>query len=160
MSMPYPRAHLTTRVRALWPCRPLRGAAERSWNGPRARYIYMDIVSGSVDPAACLRHAREGAGLTQADLAARTGTSQATISAYERGHKQPSVATLSRLLAATGSRLTVTAQSPRVHEPSTAQLERTNRDLGAVLELARALPVRHPQRLRFPRLDIPRRPSP
>jgi transcriptional regulator with XRE-family HTH domain len=53
-----------------------------------------------MDPATELRAARERAGVTQADLARRAGTSQATVSAYEAGRKQPSVQTLDRLLAA------------------------------------------------------------
>lgn len=55
--------------------------------------------------AAC----RAEAGLTQAELARRAGTSQATISAYENGSKSPSVATLERLLAVTGNALDVRA---------------------------------------------------
>ena len=60
-----------------------------------------------MDVAAAISSARREAGLSQAALAERGGTSQATVSAYENGRKQPSVATLSRLLAAAGSRLTV-----------------------------------------------------
>ncbi|MBA2342385.1 MAG: helix-turn-helix transcriptional regulator, partial [Thermoleophilaceae bacterium] len=60
-----------------------------------------------MEPGTSLRQARRRAGLTQAELARRSRTSQATISAYENGHKQPSVSTLSRLLDATGSQLTV-----------------------------------------------------
>ena len=105
-----------------------------------------------MDAAVALRGARVGAGLTQAQLAERTGTSQATISAYENGSKQPSVATLSRLLAATGSRLTVARASQAVIEPSSRQLKRTARALADVLALAEALPVRHRRELKYPRL--------
>ena len=49
-----------------------------------------------------IRTARRKAGLTQAVLAARAGTSQAAVSAYESGRRSPSVDTLSRLLAAAG----------------------------------------------------------
>lgn len=56
--------------------------------------------------ARLLREARRRAGLSQADLARRAGTSQPTVSAYERGHKDPSAATLARLLAVTGTTLT------------------------------------------------------
>jgi len=62
-----------------------------------------------MDVAATLREARRRAGLSQAALAARSGTSQATISAYESARKQPSVDTLSRLLAAAGAVLVTTA---------------------------------------------------
>lgn len=52
-----------------------------------------------------LREARRRAGLSQAGLARLARTSQPTISAYERGEKDPSVSTLERLLAVTGTRL-------------------------------------------------------
>jgi transcriptional regulator with XRE-family HTH domain len=100
-----------------------------------------------------LREARTAAGLSQAALAERAGTSQATISAYENGTKQPSVPTLSRLLAATGSRLTVAPAAQPVLEPSARQLKRTARTLADVLLLAEALPVRHRRTLGYPRLQ-------
>jgi transcriptional regulator with XRE-family HTH domain len=104
--------------------------------------------------AAELRQARERAGLTQTTLARRSGTSQATVSAYENGLKQPSVATLDRLLAAAGARLTVQAGAPPVVEPSAAQHARVARGLLDVLALAEALPTRHQSQLRFPRLTV------
>ena len=107
--------------------------------------------------ASSLREARCRAGLTQSTLARRAGTSQATISAYESGRKQPSVDTLSRLLAATGSRLTVEPGAAPVIEPSSAEHARVGRSLPEVLELAEALPTRHEPALRFPRLHASRR---
>jgi len=71
-----------------------------------------------------LREARIRAGLSQTELARLVGTSQAAISAYENGAKQPSVATFSRLLAATGSRLTVERDGRR--EPTVSQLEHSS----------------------------------
>lgn len=112
-------------------------------------YIRWDIIT-NVDVPTTLRHARRRAGLSQAALAERTGTSQATISAYESGRKQPSVDTLSRLLAAMDQRLTV--EPGRVTEPSREQLRRASRALADVLALAEALPVRHERALRYPRL--------
>ena len=106
-----------------------------------------------MDVATSLREARRRAGLTQSALARRAGTSQATISAYESGRKQPSVDTLSRLLAATGSRLTVEPGAPPMIEPSRADHARVGRTLVEVLELAEALPTRHEPVLRFPRLQ-------
>ena len=52
-----------------------------------------------------LRAARVGAGLSQADLARRAHTSQPAIARYETGAATPSLATLERLLAATGASL-------------------------------------------------------
>jgi transcriptional regulator with XRE-family HTH domain len=105
-----------------------------------------------MDAGAALQSARRRAGLSQAELAARTGTSQATISVYESGRKQPSVATFSRLLAATGTRLAVERMAAPVVEPSRAELERAGETLAQVIALAEALPVEHEPRLRFPRL--------
>ncbi len=102
-----------------------------------------------VDVPRTLRAARQRAGLTQTALALRAGTSQATVSAYERGTKQPSVETLARLLAATGSRLAVTPAARAVIRPSAAQHARAASTLEDVLELAEALPVRHLPELRY-----------
>jgi transcriptional regulator with XRE-family HTH domain len=54
-----------------------------------------------------LEVARRVAGVTQADLARRAGTSQATVSAYERGLKTPSVTVAARLLGVLGWELTL-----------------------------------------------------
>jgi predicted nucleotidyltransferase/DNA-binding XRE family transcriptional regulator len=67
--------------------------------------------------------ARTRAGLTQAQLASKSGTSQATLSRYESGSAIPTIATLERIIAATGaalalsvtdSRSTSHARSPRL----------------------------------------------
>ncbi len=99
-----------------------------------------------------IRQARTSAGLTQADLAARAGTSQATVSAYEKGSKQPSVATLARLLAATGQRLATRDTGQVVVTPRREQLERSGRDLLQVLLLAAELPTTHNLELCLPPL--------
>lgn len=105
-----------------------------------------------MDAASTLRDARRRAGLSQPQLAARAGTSQATVSAYENGRKQPSVETLARLLAAAGAQLTVEHGVPARARPSATDLRRTARTLADVLLLAEALPARHEPRLRYPRL--------
>jgi transcriptional regulator with XRE-family HTH domain len=109
-----------------------------------------------MDAGSTLQAARRRAGLTQGELATTAGTSQATISAYENGSKQPTVATFSRLLAAAGSRLSVEPAPTPLTEPSPAQLARAGRGLAQVLELAEALPVSHSPDLRFPRLGRPK----
>ena len=103
-----------------------------------------------MDVPETLRQARQEAGLSQSALAARTRTSQATISAYESGRKHPSVDTLSRLLAATGRRLTVERGLPR--EPARQEHARAARVLVDVLALAEVLPTDHQHALRYPRL--------
>jgi transcriptional regulator with XRE-family HTH domain len=49
-----------------------------------------------------VRSLRLQAGLTQEEMAARAGTSQPTIAAYEAGVKSPTLATLKRMAAALG----------------------------------------------------------
>jgi transcriptional regulator with XRE-family HTH domain len=105
-----------------------------------------------MDAGAALQTARTRAGLSQAQLASRTGTSQATISAYENGSKQPSVATFSRLLAATGTRLAVERMAAPVVEPSPTELKRAGETLAEVIALAEALPHEFEPALRYPRL--------
>ena len=108
-----------------------------------------------MNAALAIRDARSRAGLTQEALAERVGTSQATLSAYENGRKQPSVDTFDRLLSAAGARLTVTPGQRPVVRPSKAQIARVSRTLSDVLDLAAALPTRQDSKLRFPRLPIP-----
>ncbi len=104
-----------------------------------------------------IQQARADAGLSQRALAERAGTSQATLSAYERGRKDPSASTLARLLAATGSKL-ATQPKTAVFVPSARLLEERGRVLGQVLGLADGLPVRHRATLRYPVLKtvVPR----
>jgi transcriptional regulator with XRE-family HTH domain len=45
-----------------------------------------------------IRTARQAAGITQVELAARAGTTQPAVAAYESGARRPNLATLSRLL--------------------------------------------------------------
>ncbi|HKP90513.1 MAG TPA: helix-turn-helix transcriptional regulator [Thermoleophilaceae bacterium] len=108
-----------------------------------------------MDAGDAIRRARLRAGLTQHALAARAGTSQATISAYESGRKQPSVETLERVLAASGARLAVVPGRRRVRRPTKRELARAGRTLREVMDLAESLPVKHGRALRYPRL-VPR----
>ncbi|HWC35582.1 MAG TPA: helix-turn-helix domain-containing protein [Mycobacteriales bacterium] len=57
-----------------------------------------------------LRTAREGAGLSQTELARRSGVPQSMLSAYEAGKRQPAVSTLAKLIDATGYTLTMGLQ--------------------------------------------------
>ena len=54
-----------------------------------------------------LERARRGAGLSQQELADRARTSRTAVSAYEHGRKSPSLATVERLLEASGYELDV-----------------------------------------------------
>jgi uncharacterized protein len=62
-------------------------------------------MEDQLDPASLLRGARERSGLTQRALANRAGTSQSVVARIEGGQSSPTVATLNRLLEATGHRL-------------------------------------------------------
>lgn len=57
-----------------------------------------------------LRRARAGAGLSQAELAARAGVTQSVISAYETGQRQPALPTLAALTEAAGYELAIDIQ--------------------------------------------------
>jgi transcriptional regulator with XRE-family HTH domain len=104
-------------------------------------------------PGTLIRDARLDAGLTQAQLASRSGTSQATLSAYESESKVPSAVTLARILAAAGRRMTTVPASRPVLSPGAADLEERGRILRDVLELADRLPSRRSGALRYPRLN-------
>jgi uncharacterized protein len=83
-----------------------------------------------------LRRARQGAGISQAELAFRAGVAQSVISAYEAGHRQPSLPTLARLIDAAGSDLVVDVrQQPpqlgRLSGPVGRAVRRKRQDLVA-----------------------------
>jgi transcriptional regulator with XRE-family HTH domain len=62
-----------------------------------------------MNPSALIRESRRHAGLTQSQLGAKLGRSQASIAALERRDSNPRVETLERVLRATGHRLELRA---------------------------------------------------
>ncbi|WP_310963225.1 helix-turn-helix domain-containing protein [Nocardioides terrisoli] len=64
-----------------------------------------------------LAYVRRAAGLTQDALARLAGTSQSTLSAYERGAKSPSLAVAERIIEAAGHRLEVAPNLEFVEVP-------------------------------------------
>ncbi len=64
-----------------------------------------------MDAARMLNMARRRAGLSQRELARRTGTAQPTISRIERGLMSPTVATLEPLIRACGMELEIIERS-------------------------------------------------
>lgn len=65
---------------------------------------------------AIVRVARARAGLTQRDLAARAGTSQAAIARYERGKTVPDLTTLARVVESCGLELWLSVTEPDDHD--------------------------------------------
>src|SRR6266851_7369390 len=83
-----------------------------------------------------LRRARTGAGLSQAELAARAGVTQSVISAYESGHRQPALPTLAALVEAAGCDLVVQVRRQprrlgRLSGPVGRRVRRRRRELVA-----------------------------
>ncbi|QBO36565.1 XRE family transcriptional regulator [Periweissella cryptocerci] len=66
-----------------------------------------EIESEKLETAVALYKAREAAGLTQAELAEKAGTTQATIARIERGDNV-SFEKMAQLAQAMGKKLTVT----------------------------------------------------
>ncbi len=70
-----------------------------------------------------IRAARRAAGLTQASLASRLGTTQSAVARLERDASSPRVETLERALRACGQRLELVARPrrPNIDETLVAQ---------------------------------------
>ncbi len=73
---------------------------------PRVKAEY-DALAPEFEIAAELIRARRRAGLSQAELAVRMGTSQSTVARLEAGQALPSTKTLLRYAEATGSKFKV-----------------------------------------------------
>jgi len=99
-------------------------------------WLYLSRYTTSVKAVAeLLRGARRQAHLTQAELAARAGTSQSAIARYENAAVVPTHATLERLMAACGRRLTLASEpEPAQGTAGASELRKQRR---ALLALAR-----------------------
>jgi transcriptional regulator with XRE-family HTH domain len=104
------------------------------------------MIGGVIDAATTIRSARVRAGLSQAGLARRAGTSQPALCLYESGARQPTTATFDRLLRAAGAEAVV------IVVPRPPDTEEHGRVLAELLDLADQLPQRHARRL--PRLGF------
>ena len=62
-------------------------------------------AEGSLAIAKLVRSARLAAGLSQAELAERLGTTQSAVSRWERGHDEPRLSSLNAIMSACGQRL-------------------------------------------------------
>ena len=84
----------------------------REWlQDPEFRAEY-DALEDELALAMALIEARTRAALTQAELAARMGTTQAVIARLESGRTKPSTRTLERFARATGTRLRIQFEQP------------------------------------------------
>jgi transcriptional regulator with XRE-family HTH domain len=98
--------------------------------------------------ASLVREARERAGLTQQELAARAGVPQSTVSVYERGIRVPTLPTLERLLRAAGFTVDVDLV------PAGPDVRRNGALLADLLELADRMPIERAGHLSYPRLPV------
>lgn len=89
---------------------------------------------------------RQTSGLSQAELARRSGLQSSVLSAYEHGRRQPSVSALARIARAAGLELEI---SPLTDADA---LERSGRVLLDVLELADRMPSKPRGELTYPPL--------
>jgi transcriptional regulator with XRE-family HTH domain len=103
-----------------------------------------------METAQLLQGVRARSGLSLRALASRAGTSHATLSAYEHGRVDPTVATATRIARAAGFDLTIDLV-PRVDDEHSPRGE----ELIQVLELAAHFPARHSRELRYPPFGRP-----
>ncbi|MEO5900736.1 MAG: helix-turn-helix transcriptional regulator [Ilumatobacteraceae bacterium] len=105
-----------------------------------------------MDPAALIKSVRRRQGLTQGQLAARAGTSQPVVSAYEHGRRDPTYATLRKLVEAGGERLELSSRASRSDLPAAVDAAEHASRLLDVLSLVDAIPARR----RSPLMHAPR----
>ena len=96
--------------------------------------------------AALLANARADAGLSLRELAERAKTSHATLSAYEKGRKVPSVTTFLRILEACGNAVDIQLHR-RIRERDGIP---RGEELEAVLKLAAQFPAKASRHLDHP----------
>ena len=92
------------------------------------------VIAGAV-----LRDARLRAQLSQTELARRAGVAQSVISAYEAGRREPSLATLTRMVTATGHTVKLELEENEVAIrgiPDTPIGRRLRRNRSALLAVA------------------------
>lgn len=96
--------------------------------------------------AAQLQAARLRAGLSLRELAARAGTSHATLLAYEQGKKSPAITTFLRILEAAGFAVDIQL-SKRIREKDGIP---RGEELEAVIKLAEQFPAKVSKKMNFP----------
>jgi transcriptional regulator with XRE-family HTH domain len=89
---------------------PLRKIAKRWMKEPGFKEGH-DALEEEFSLASQFIQARVRAGLTQAEVADRMGTSQSTVARLESGSAKPSLSTLKRFAQATGARVRITLET-------------------------------------------------
>ena len=77
---------------------------EEKWRRNPAFVAEFERIGPAMEMAFALADARHDAGLTQADVATRMGTSQAAVARLEGGRVKPTWATIERYALAVGRR--------------------------------------------------------
>jgi len=104
-------------------------------------FVDNDRVAGEL-----VAEIRRISGLSQAELARRSGIVSSVLSAYEHGQRQPSTAALARIARSAGLELTLAPLSEKI------AMERSGRVLKDVLDLAESMPSRRRGELAYPPL--------
>ncbi len=97
-----------------------------------------DVEVDKRTSGALLREARIRAGLSQAELARRSGVAQSVISVYESGRRQPALPMLAALVASAGSDLFVEVREAAALDRLTGPLGRRVRESRSRLKAAAA----------------------
>jgi len=95
---------------------PVAGAFAEWRKDPEFVAAY-DALEEEFALAAALIHARSEADMTQEQVAEAMGTTQAVVARLESGRNMPSTRTLQRYAKATGTRLRISFEPERPHEP-------------------------------------------
>ncbi len=89
----------------------------------------------TLDSAAIIDEVRRMAGLTQAQLARRSGTSQAAIARYESGDSNPSTATLQRITRAAGFEVQLNLVAVKASDLSSKRAAKLRKQRGKINSL-------------------------
>lgn len=92
-----------------------------------------------MEPGLLLKESRQARGLDQAQLAARSGTSQTYISRVERGEVSPALKTLTRLFNAMGQQLALATEPLDRGNVTDADLRESMRELTAAERVREAM---------------------